>query len=235
MMIDLIYDDENYFVVNKPAGMAVERPAKTTTLIEALTNQKIINPTIWKPDERYGVVHRLDSDTSGVIILAKNQETQAKLKLLWQGRTVKKKYLALAAGSAELSGQIELSIERDNKNDRQVIAWLQSSKARPAITSYQKIGEGRIGENPVSLLEVHPITGRTHQIRVHLKAINHPIVGDRLYGDKRSIELAVAAGLNRQFLHAASLQFIWNQQEVCYRANLPSELLRVLELSGINW
>jgi len=220
----ILDETAEYFVINKPAGMATEPPSTNSTLRDWLIDRKLIDPTAWGSEDRFGIVHRLDTDTSGVVIWAKNEKVQADLRQLWQGRSVKKTYLALVEGSTEKGGVIELSIERDNRNDRQRVALLPSSKSRPAITKYRTVGQATVGERAVSLLELQPVTGRTHQIRVHCKAIGHPLIADELYGEKASTEIATKLGLTRQFLHAVVLE-LPNKR---YLAPLPSDLETVL-------
>lgn len=226
----IIANTDDFLVINKPAGMATEPPSPNPTLRDWLLSQKHINPADWGSDDRLGIVHRLDTDTSGVILWAKTRKAQTMLRELWQGRVVQKNYLALVAGKSEPEGTIELALERDNQNDRQRVALLPSAKSRPAITHYKTLAHGTVGEWVVSLLKLHPITGRTHQIRVHCKAIGHPLIGDSLYGEKSSSEIARLAGLNRQFLHADSLK-LPNQDP--YSAPLPPDLAACLEVAGI--
>ncbi|QQG50048.1 MAG: RNA pseudouridine synthase [Candidatus Berkelbacteria bacterium] len=228
----IIAETNDYLVINKPAGMATEPPSDRPTLRDWLIEAGQIRAGEWAEDKRCGVVHRLDTDTSGVILWAKSESAQASLQQLWQGRQVKKTYLALVAGRSEQTGVIEAAIERDNRNDRQRVTHLPTTKSRSAITEYKTLGHAKVGEREVSLISAHPITGRTHQIRVHLKSIGHPIIGDKLYGEKSSDEISRTLGLKRQFLHAFSLELPDNKT---YQANLPSELtepLRVLDLLG---
>lgn len=222
---EIISETSKYFVINKPPGIATEPPSHSATLQDWLVSQKMIEIGDWGPDERLGVVHRIDTDTSGLVIWAKNPEAQKELKTLWQGRVVQKTYLALVTGECEKNGVIELELARDNKSDRQQVVWLRNGKGRPAVTKYQTHEVGTVGESRLSLVEVHPITGRTHQIRVHLKAIGHPIVGDKLYGERQTTEAASSLGLDRQFLHAWKLQLSENEK---YVAPLPKDLADVL-------
>lgn len=223
---EIIDQTDEYLVINKPANLAVEPPSHKITLAELLVKNDIINPTDWQEGERLGVVHRLDTDTSGVMLWAKNSEAKEKLKLLWQGRQVKKTYLALVLGETDTSGEIDLPISRDNKNDRQQVDWLKTDRSRPALTSYERLGIGEYQGKKVSLVRAHPITGRTHQIRVHFKAINHPLIGDELYGEKATREISEGLELNRQFLHAETLELPDGKK---YCATLPDELLACLK------
>lgn len=226
----IITETDEYFVINKPAGMAVEKPSPQKTLGEWLVENKQINPNDWQDDQRLGVVHRLDSDTSGILLWAKTPQAQGELKTTWQGRQVQKTYLALVSGETEKSGEIDLPLSRDNKNDKQQVDWLKTDRSRPALTQYERLEVGECLGQKVSLVKVHPITGRTHQIRVHLKAIGHPIIGDSLYGEKISRELAEKLELKRQFLHAWKLQ-LPDTEEYC--ATLPADLVNVLNALNI--
>lgn len=227
---DIITETADYWVINKPAGLAVEPPSHAKTVRDWLLATQKINPVDW-PDECLGVVHRLDTDTSGVLLWAKTPAAAAELKLLWQGRQVEKTYLALVAGEINPpNGTIEYSLKRDNKKDKQVAVMLSDPKARAAITTYRTREVGEWAGQKVSLVECHPITGRTHQIRVHLKATGHPIIGDRLYGEKATDALAQKLGLNRHFLHAWQLCL---PNQACYQAPLPADLLPSLTACGI--
>ncbi|HUD21202.1 MAG TPA: RluA family pseudouridine synthase [Candidatus Saccharimonadales bacterium] len=221
----IITETDDYFVINKPAGWGVEPPSHGDTILDWLTANKKITKSDWPEDSRYGVVHRLDTDTSGVLLWAKNPAAQEKLKLLWQGRQVEKTYLALVIGECEKEGTVELALARDNKNDRQKVVWV--GEGRPAITTYKTIGTVTVGEKAVSLIEAHPITGRTHQIRVHMKAIEHPIIGDKLYGDKNTDRLAESLGIKRQMLHAWKLKLPDTAE---YSAILPADFSAALKL-----
>lgn len=232
MSPEILTETAQYYVVNKPAGMATEPPSPQPTVRDWLIQEKHIQPEEWGSDDRFGIVHRLDTDTSGVLMWAKNPAAQADLRQSWQGRAVKKTYLALVAGVTEASGVIEYALERDNKNDRQRVALLPSPKSRPAITEYKRLAHTTIGEWAVSLLELHPITGRTHQIRVHCKAIGHPLIADKLYGEKASHDIALHLGLGRQFLHAASIELPGIQS---YSAPLPRDLQAALTAAHIKW
>jgi RluA family pseudouridine synthase len=231
MEVRIITETSDYYVINKPAGLACEPPSTTPTLRDWLIEHGHIQAGEWGPADRFGIVHRLDTDTSGVMVWAKTPLAQERLRQLWQGRATQKTYLGLVSGVAEPSGEIELAIMRDNKNDRQTVALLPDKKARPAITRYRRIAVGEIGSNKVSLVEAHPITGRTHQIRVHMKSALHPIVGDKLYGDKSTQATAKDLGLSRHWLHAAELSF----EGHTYKCALPIELSQSLKMVGIEF
>lgn len=224
----LIDETKDMFVINKPAGFSVEKHQNYPSIADWLSKRYSFKdvPT----GELIGIVHRLDVETSGVMVWAKTPEAQSHLRELWQGRQVKKTYLALVTGEIEPEGKIELSITRDNRNDRQAVAWLPSVKSRPAITEYRRMAVGEYSQDRVSLVEAHPVTGRTHQLRVHLKAIGHPIVGDGIYGEKKSDQTAKNLGLNRQFLHALSIEI---PQAGKFTAPLTADLVQAMTKCGI--
>ncbi len=214
MDIPIIYEDNDMIVVDKPAGILVHPVLnEKNTLLDFLK--------IKYPDAQ--LVHRLDKDTSGLMVVAKNEKTYEELKSQFLNREIHKKYLALVHGILkDKKGIIAKSISKSRKRGgSQTIAPI--GKRREAITRYEVIKEF---EN-YSLLEVSPETGRTHQIRVHLASIGHPIVGDEKYKFKRQ---PVLKGLNRQFLHASYLQFKMpdgNIKEL--RSELPEDLTKILE------
>jgi 23S rRNA pseudouridine1911/1915/1917 synthase len=199
--LDVIFEDDDILVINKPAGMVVH-PAPghpRDTLVNAVLfhapNISIQGST------RPGVVHRLDKDTSGVMVIAKSNRAQSSLIDQWQERGVTKHYTALVAGVVEEdSATIDAPIARNTVNRQQMRTI---SSGREAITHFTVIE--RFAN--ATLLDVRIETGRTHQIRVHLAFIGHPVVGDGLYGNKVSARVAEELGLKRQFLHAASLTF----------------------------
>lgn len=231
----IIAQTNDYFVINKPAGMAVEPPSHCTTIKNWMVENNYINPADWQPAERFGVVHRLDTDTSGVLVWAKNPSAQSQLKNLWQGRQVEKTYIALVTGECDSAGEIDLPIERDNKNDKMRVVLLNTGKARPAITTYKRLAVTEYNGKKVSLIEAHPVTGRTHQIRVHMKSRQHPIIGDKLYGEKATELLAKELGIKRHFLHALQICLIWNNEKVCYESPLPEDLAKCLKELNINF
>ena len=193
--LEIIFEDEDLLVVNKPAGMAVH-PAPGSpahTLVNAVLAY-LPGLAADADSLRPGIVHRLDKDTSGLILVAKNRTAQAHLSDQFKARTVSKKYIVLVKGRlTPEKGIIEAAIGRDPRN-RQRMAVV--SRGREARTDYRVLKY--IGN--YSLLEIKPETGRTHQIRVHLAAIGFPVVGDSQYGVK-------SPHLTRQFLHAAALRF----------------------------
>lgn len=184
---------------------------------------------------RPGIVHRLDKDTSGVILVARNQEYFEYLKNLFQSREMKKTYLALVYGKLEPRiGVIDKPIALKSGSTKRTV-W-GGKMEKPAVTEYKvlkyiesDLALTRANKSPYfSLLEAYPKTGRTHQIRIHLSSVGHPIVGDSLYGPKTD-----PFGLNRQFLHAESLEWSAEQgKRFKIDCELPEDLLLVLETLG---
>ncbi|MBF6600342.1 MAG: RluA family pseudouridine synthase [Dehalococcoidia bacterium] len=217
--LDVIFEDADLIVINKPAGMTVH-PAPGHT---AAT---LVNAVLAHSDDlsgvggviRPGIVHRLDRDTSGIIVVAKNDATHNALAGQLKERQVEKTYVALVEGTPQPpAGTIDAPIARDPRN-RQRMAIVEGG--REAVTAYTLIERSR----GVSLVEARPKTGRTHQIRVHLAAIGHPIVGDRVYGHASAL-------VARQFLHARRIAFTHPRtgERVEFEAPLPEDLRRTLE------
>lgn len=232
--LDIVYEDEDIVVVNKPAGLLVHPTLsqRRHTLVNALLARY---PEISKVGEnplRPGIVHRLDKDTSGLLIAARNQKAFYFLKNQFLARSVVKKYFALVKGAPkEKEGVIRYAIRPSKSNRLKKVAVKESRldnkrSTRIAETAYKirKIIGGKF-----SLLEVSPKTGRTHQIRVHLAAIGHPIVGDSLYGGEGN-----SVSLKRQFLHAYYLKFITpSGAPLALEIDLPPDLQKIIDdLSG---
>jgi 23S rRNA pseudouridine1911/1915/1917 synthase len=219
--LDIIYEDGSLLVVNKPAGMVVH-PAHGHpggTLVNAVLAHCPQIAEVGRAD-RAGVVHRLDKDTSGLILVAKDERTRAALQRQFKRRRVSKTYLALVEGSVQpREGIIEVPVGRD-KRRRKRMAVVRSG--RPARTMYRAIEY--FADH--TLLEVRPHTGRTHQIRVHLAWLGYPIVGDGIYGRRRQPLLK-----GRHFLHASQLRFTHpaTGAEVEFKAPLPPKLAAVLK------
>ena len=216
--LDIIYEDEDLLVLNKPAGLTVH-PApghRAHTMVNALLAYLPEMPDTGDV-ARPGIVHRLDKDTSGVMVVALNPAAQLDLTSQFKSRSVVKDYLVLVKGRlSPQTGVIEAPIGRDPRH-RQRMAVVTEGK--PARTDYRV--QRYLGD--YSLLEVSPETGRTHQIRVHLAAIGHPVVGDAVYGVKSPL-------FSRQFVHASRLGFKLPStgQEVAFSADLPPEMASAL-------
>jgi 23S rRNA pseudouridine1911/1915/1917 synthase len=227
--LNIVYEDKNLLVVDKPAGMVVH-PAPghpAGTLVNALLAHCPELAT--SGDGRPGIVHRLDRDTSGLILVAKNEKTRRALQRQFKDRQVLKAYLALLDGHLQPAwGRIEAPVGRD-PHHRQRMAVLAGG--REAVTEYHVLEQFSRQSGPAAgdytLAEAEPKTGRTHQIRVHFSSIGHPVVGDTVYGRRRS-HLPVA----RQFLHARRLAFKHpaTGQRTEFEAPLPDDLAEVLAL-----
>jgi 23S rRNA pseudouridine1911/1915/1917 synthase len=231
--IKIIYEDDDILAVNKPAGLLVHcaENSKEPTLVDWLIKKYPEIKNIGEDQSRPGIVHRLDKDTSGVLLVAKNQKTFEYLKSQFQSRKIKKKYLALVHGIVKNDkGLIELPIAKSKKDfrkkacldARRAVHGKLAGKIREAVTEY-KVLKRFPG---YTLIEACPKTGRTHQIRVHLKAIGYPIVCDRLYGPKKQ---ECPFGLSRHFLHASSIEFnLPAGGRIKLEADLPDDLQATL-------
>jgi len=212
--LEIIYEDDDLAVINKPAGMMVHAGSGATddarnrgTLVNALLHHFGKLSAIGG-ELRPGIVHRIDRATSGLILVAKNDEAHRKLATQFSGRLVKKTYVALVHGWMKQDrGTISSSISRDRVRRTRMTTRRQGG--REAITHYtvQRRIDSKFGK--FTLLELRIDTGRTHQIRVHLASLGHPVVGDTLYGAPRELRArnGEAASLPRNFLHAVALQF----------------------------
>lgn len=233
--LDILYDDDFIIVVNKPAGMVVHPAAGnySGTLVNALLYHCSFIQGVGGV-LRPGIVHRLDKGTSGVLVVAKNDSAHLSLSRQFKNRTVEKSYTALVFGQLnEDEGQIELEIGR-HRQDRKKMST-RTNRGRSAFTQW--LVKRRY--TSFSLLDVSIKTGRTHQIRVHLSSIYHPIVGDSVYGSRKRLaqipNLAVRAGCNalkRPFLHARRLGFNHPSTGVYheFEAPLPAELQDLLTI-----
>ena len=226
--LKIVYEDDDLAVIEKPAGLSVHPGAGTggATLVHALL-YRFKNLSSAGGQARPGIVHRIDKLTSGLLIVAKNDEAHVRLSKSFEDRTVEKMYLALVHGKmVKPSGEISLSIGR-HPNIRTRMST-QPRRGRAALSTYRTIEEIR----GFSLLEVRIKTGRTHQIRVHLSAIGHPVAGDDVYGERRYAEFAKKYGKpGRYFLHATELKFAHPRtgEMLKFRSPLPEDLATLLE------
>ena len=229
--LDIVYEDDDLAVINKPAGMMVHAGAGATeehrnrgTLVNALLHR------FGKLSEvggelRPGIVHRLDKETSGLIVVAKNDESHRKLGAQFSRREVKKTYIALVHGWVKLDhGTINSSISRDRMRRTRMTTRQQGG--REAITHYEVKRRLDSVYGKFTLLEVRIDTGRTHQIRVHLASLGYPVAGDALYGAARELKGPNKLALARNFLHAAELRIRHPRTgaEMQFSRPLPSEL-----------
>jgi 23S rRNA pseudouridine1911/1915/1917 synthase len=219
---DILFEDEHILVLNKPAGLMVHADAKNEgpTLVDWLLEH---HPPIQAVGEegRWGLVHRLDRETSGVMVVAKTLLAHARLKKQFANREVRKVYRTFVYGTTPERGIIERPIG-SSRGMGPRSAKQAYGKMREAITAYRTIINARIPA-AVSYVEVFPKTGRTHQVRVHFASLGHPVVGDTLYAKARGSAL----GFERLALHALSLSFTHpgSGQEVTYEAPLPQDFI----------
>jgi 23S rRNA pseudouridine1911/1915/1917 synthase len=229
--LDIVYEDSDLAVVNKPAGLAVHTGAGVDrgTLVNALLHH-LRHLSRSGGEDRPGIVHRLDKQTSGLLVVAKNDFSHLSLARQFQSRSVTKEYIALVHGELKKDqDEIRAPIGRDRVHRTRMST--RSVRAREAYTLF------RVRERfaRFTLLEINIKTGRTHQIRVHLSSIRHPIVGDTLYGAPGRIVLPDTSSpvptLDRNFLHAAALEFSHprNHQRMRFQCNLPPSLQNLLE------
>jgi 23S rRNA pseudouridine1911/1915/1917 synthase len=227
--LEILYQDEDLAVLNKPAGMVVHPGAghASGTLVNALVHH-LDDLSGIGGELRPGIVHRLDRGTSGVMVVAKNDATHQELARQFEEREVEKEYIALVWGVVQAGRRIDAAIGRDPVNRQKMSA--RTKHARTAVT---RITRARPLPG-LTLCQVAIHTGRTHQIRVHLSAIGHPIVGDSLYGGvhrRVAGDIRAVQRLERPFLHAARLAFLHPRdgRRMQFTVPLPDDLMNVLE------
>lgn len=240
--IEIIYEDSDLVIINKPSGL-LTHPRNESDANESVVSwfielypecAKVVDDFVGDDEDidyqkyakiRPGIVHRLDKETSGVLVLAKNKQALQYIKSQFQNHTIQKTYLALSHGIAEvIKGSINLPILSLGSKMTTKIDKNQIAQAKPAITDYTVLSRYAEG---YTLFEAKPRTGRTHQIRVHLKAIGHPILLDPLYGETRFKE---PDNLSRLFLHASSITLSTPSGKGLYvEADLPADLRDFLD------
>ena len=244
--LDVVYEDDDLAVIDKPAGMMVHAGAGATedarnrgTLVNALLHR--YNALSGVGGElRPGIVHRLDRETSGLIVVAKNDEAHRKLAEQFAQRKAKKTYLALVHGwIRDDKGTIRSQISRDPVRRNRMTS--RGTQGREAISHYRVQRRIRGPYGKFTLLEIKIDTGRTHQIRVHMASLGHPVVGDRIYGAAANLtpaaprggrSLLQPIGLGRNFLHSATLEIVHPHtgKVLAFSRTLPAELLKFLDL-----
>jgi 23S rRNA pseudouridine1911/1915/1917 synthase len=235
--LDIVFEDNDMAVVNKPAGMMVHAGAGATD--DARNRGTLVNALLHRFGQlsgmggelRPGIVHRLDKETSGLIVVAKNDQAHRELAAQFARREVKKTYIALVQGSMKLDrGTIRSNISRDSV--RRVRMTTRTKGGREAITHYAIKKRLNSSYGKFTLLEIKIDTGRTHQIRVHLSSLGHPVVGDALYGATRELKPRTGGSLalSRNFLHAAALELRHPRtgETLSFARDLPEELQEFL-------
>jgi 23S rRNA pseudouridine1911/1915/1917 synthase len=223
MQLNIIYEDQNLLVINKPSGISVHKVHPTdpnTTLVDILLESYPEVKDVGENPLRPGIVHRLDKDTSGVMLIAKNQNTFLHFKDLFQTRKMQKHYLALVHGHPkQSSGTIDIPLGKIGTKQTTQIKGKKELLERQALTNYKTLESFK----KHTLLEVMPKTGRTHQIRIHLKSIGNPIVGDKIYGLKGDHQ-------KHLFLHAKRLDFTTpDGQSLSIEADPPEEFSQFIQ------
>lgn len=235
-MVPIIFEDKDFIVVMKPAGLMVhpvprgrhKEETLTDILLEKYPELKEVGD---KPAERPGVVHRLDRDTSGVLVIARTQQFFEYLKHQFQKSEVKKTYLALVWGRLPQEGSIDVPIGLKSGTTKRSTQARSMKMVKEAVTEYKTLQRFEYEGEEYSFVQLSPKTGRTHQLRVHLLSVHHPIVGDQIYGRRSN-----PWGLARQFLHAESIEFsLPDGRRVRFAADLPEELEAIIgSLRGVN-
>ncbi len=233
LALAVVYEDDALLVINKPAGLVVHPAAGhyTGTLLNGLLHYH--PPLIDVP--RAGIVHRLDKDTTGLMVVAKTLTAQTRLVAMLQARSVSRQYVALVFGTLTGSGKVDEPIGRDPNNRKKMAVVSSGKEAKTHYCVANQIG-------PFSWVRLQLETGRTHQIRVHMTHLGHPLVGDPMYGRKSIPQKAVTASqyealkaFNRQALHAQSLSLRHpvTDEPMSWQVPLPEDLLHLLEILGL--
>ncbi len=232
VQFEILFEDSHLIVINKPPGLVVHPGAGHTekTLVHGLLHHcKDLSGV--GGALRPGIVHRLDKDTSGVMVIAKDDSTHLGLANQFKEGAIRKKYLALVRGRLkDRTGVIDLPIGRHPVH-RKKMAPLPPDKGRRALSTYRVVKELEVA----SLVEIQLHTGRTHQIRVHMSAIGHPLLGDPLYGGPRKLKNRdKEVAIPRQMLHSLSLRFVHPvlNKEMTFQAALPEDMKKILKALG---
>jgi 23S rRNA pseudouridine1911/1915/1917 synthase len=225
--LNIIFEDDAILVLNKPAGLVVHPGAGNWS--GTLLNGLLFHRPALAAVPRAGIVHRLDKDTSGLMVVAKTLTAQTELVRQLQARTVKREYSALVWGTPNASGTVDAAMARHSR-DRLKMAVSFSILAKPAITHFQRASTGMLERFPVSLVACHLETGRTHQIRVHMQSLGFPLVGDTLYGKQH-----LARFFPRQALQARKLGLIHPVSNLPVEWSIPLEadFIDLLERAGM--
>ena len=227
MTLDIVFEDDAIIVINKPAGLVVHPAAGNWS--GTLLNGLLYRTPSLTGVPRAGIVHRLDKDTSGLMVVAKTLEVHTDLVRQLQARTVRREYLALVWGTPNPGGTIDAAMGR-HPRDRIKMAVLENMTAKPAITHYERLASGLLERRPVSLVRCRLETGRTHQIRVHMQSIGFALVGDALYGKAHLAPL-----FHRQALQACRLGLVHpvSGEDVSWQIPLADDFAALIAQAGI--
>ena len=216
--VEVVYEHEHFLIVYKPANLVVHMPrsgSKDVTLVDWLV-QHFNDIKDVGAMGRPGIVHRLDKDTSGILVIPRNNYSHAIFGNMFKERHIKKTYLAVVQGTPEQSGIIDFRITRSNTHKHKMTHT--NRHGREAVTEYKVLKYF----NDAALVEVKPVTGRTHQIRVHFSAIGCPLIGDQLYGKKSKL-------ISRQALHAYNLSFNFQGADFSFSKEAPADFQKLIE------
>lgn len=224
-----LYEDDNIFIINKPSGIMVHGDGRSEEKTIADIVREVYPEIVGVgEDDRPGIVHRLDRDTTGVMVICKNEEAFKKMKNKFKEHQVRKVYRAIVEGNIKNdTGVIDTPIARAKSDFRKKSAVDPYShdhrgEERDALTRYKVLE--RSPDKKFTLIEIYPLTGRTHQIRVHMRSIRHPIIGDELYGSKNSLEYA-----GRTMLHALRIEFTLRSKDIKVEAPIPKDMSDCLD------
>lgn len=219
--IEIVYEHEHFFIINKPAGILVHKPHSASTditIVDWLLAYNLIGGTVGDA-ARPGIVHRLDKNTSGIMLVARTPYGHASLAKLFHDRLIKKTYIALVEGCPVQKGSVDLFIGRDIVTTTRMMASRVKNDHtfRSALTHFVTVQQAE----QYAIVHAFPVTGRTHQIRVHLAAIGHPLIGDAIYGKPSSL-------IARHALHAASISFLFDGCKIELSVALPNDMKQII-------
>jgi 23S rRNA pseudouridine1911/1915/1917 synthase len=221
--VEVIYENEHFAIINKPAGLLVHAAATAPgelTLVDWI-RQRFPDSTWDETCMRPGIIHRLDRDTSGLMVVVKTPQAQMRFAVLFKSRSIAKCYHAVVQGTPLQSGTIDWNIVRHPRN--RILMTHSRTKGREALTNYKVLEYF----NHATLIEALPETGRTHQIRVHCAAMGRPIIGDALYHQPSAL-------IKRQALHAVGLSFVYDDQHYEFHSDYPEDIKNLLAVLRVD-